>query len=149
MTDVSDLQDTSTDDVEPSKPKNKGGGPQVVEPGPRGIVGVATAACTIKRLWHEATHVLQNIGNSKNPRKQAWIRKAGSVSLKKFARQLAAKENDHQTTAKEFFANKRGAKEQARSNTTLSRIMLEKQASKSARKSKGKSGGSSSTPKQS
>ena len=105
---------------------------QEVPRGDNGTVGVATASKTMKRLWHEATHVLSNIGNKQNPRKQHWVRKVASLSLKQFARKLAATKDQ---TAIDFFACKKGDLNATRSDTNRLRITLEKQATRASRKS--------------
>lgn len=83
--------------------------------GPRGEVGVATAALTIKNRWHQ--------------------REGKKVSLKAFARKLAA-EGDQ--VAKDWLAHKAGSLNQKRSEKNVARVALEKAATKLAKKSKGK-----------
>ena len=103
-----------------------------VPAGDRGTVGVATHSTTIKRMWHEATHVLTNIGDHSNPRKQAWVRKVASISLKRFARQLALSGDE---TAKAWLANKNGAMNEERSSANSMRANLERAATKASRHS--------------
>lgn len=108
--------------------------------GDRGEVGTATAGLRIRQLWHEAHFTRKDIGDKHNPRKRVWVANPGPrVSLKRFARELL-KAGD--AVAKEWFGNKRGAKNQKRTEKNASRITLEKQASKAARrkKSQGKQG---------
>lgn len=107
--------------------------PQEVVRGDRGEVGVATAGDTIRRMWHEATHLRVDVGNHQNPRKREWVRKAGTPSLKRFARELVAKGD---AVAKEWFANKRGANNAKRTDANRTRASLERQASKAARRKK-------------
>lgn len=107
--------------------------PQEVPRGNRGELGVATPALTIKQMWHEEHHVLQDVGDKHNPRKQAWVKRSGAPSLKKYARQLAASGND---VAKAWFANKGGETNAKRADKNVTRISLEKQASKAARRKK-------------
>jgi len=100
-------------------------------PGERGVVGISTPALKVKQLWRQETHLRQNVGDKRNPRKQAWIKKKGTPSLLEFARKLAASGNQD---AKDWFANKKGACNQKRSDKNIARITLEKQASKNARR---------------
>lgn len=81
--------------------------------GDRGHVGEATAASTLKHQWREA---------------------GSPMSLKRWAR-LQAKDGNQ--SAKEWFANKAGAKNESRSDKNVKRIFEEKQASKAARKKAG------------
>jgi hypothetical protein len=68
--------------------------------GERGEVGVATAACTIKRLH--------------------FVEQGGKGSLKQFARKLSRdKENPNSAVAKEWLANKKGAKNQKRTDANI------------------------------
>ncbi len=83
--------------------------------GPRGEVGVATAAKTIKKMWH------QQIGKK--------------TSLKAFASKLAASGDQ---VAKDWFAHKAGSLNQKRNEKNVARISLEKSATKLSKKSKGK-----------
>ncbi len=108
--------------------------------GDRGEVGVATAKLKIVQLWHAAHFTRKDIGDKHNPRKRIYVpNPGGAPSLKKFARELL-KAGD--AVAKEWFANKRGAKNAKRTEKNASRITLEKQASKAARRkaSQGKQG---------
>lgn len=109
-----------------------------IQRGERGEVGKATAGLTIKQQWHEATHLLQDVGDKNNPHKRAWVRKAGTPSLKKFARQLLASGNQ---LAKDWFDHKAGSLNEERTEKNRSRATLEATASKAARrkKSQGKS----------
>lgn len=108
--------------------------------GDRGEVGVATAGLKIRQLWHDAHFTRKDIGDKHNPRKRIYVpNPGGAPSLKKFARELL-KAGD--AIAKEWFANKRGAKNQKRTEKNQARVNLEKQASKAARRkaSQGKQG---------
>lgn len=107
--------------------------PQAIPPGDRGEVGVATAGDTVKRMWHEEHHVLQDVGDKHNPRKQLWVKRAGAPSLKKYAKALAASGND---VAKKWYANKAGAMNAKRSDANLARAATEASASKAARRKK-------------
>ena len=113
--------------------------------GERGEVGVATAKLKIVQLWHDAHFTRKDIGDKHNPRKRIYVpNPGGAPSLKRFARELL-KAGD--PVAKEWFANKRGAKNAKRTEKNASRITLEKQASKAARrkKSQGKQGKAATT----
>jgi hypothetical protein len=116
-----------------------------VSRGDRGEVGQATAKLSIVQLWHEAHFTRKDVGDKHNPRKRIWVPNPGpKVSLKRFARELLKSGN---AVAKEWFANKSGAKNQKRTEKNQSRITLEKQASKAARrkKSQGKQGKAAAT----
>lgn len=91
--------------------------------GSRGEVGQASAGLTIKQRWHEAKSQLGalSLGNS----------------LKTFARRLA-KEGD--PVAKEWLANKRGARNEKRTDANIKAALEARQSSKAARR-KTKSGG--------
>lgn len=106
---------------------------QEVPRGNRGELGVASAGDTLKQMWHAEHHVLEDVGDAHNPRKQVWVPKVGSPSLKKYAKQLAASGN---AVAKEWFANKSGAKNATRTEANTKRIDLERSASKAARRKK-------------
>ncbi len=112
--------------------------------GDRGELGVATPALTIRQMWHEAHFTRKDVGDKHNPRKRVYVRNHGAPSLKRYARELAKSGNQ---VAKDWFANKLGAKNAERSEKNRSRISLEKQASKAARrkKSQGNKGGKAST----
>lgn len=102
--------------------------------GDRGEVGQATPGLTIRQKWHEAHFSRKDVGDKHNPRKRVWVPNPGpKVSLKKFARELL-KAGD--PVAKAWFANKGGAQNAKRTEKNQSRISLEKQASKAARRKK-------------
>ena len=107
-----------------------------IQRGDRGQVGTPTNSLTIKQRWHEATHILKEVGHTNNPHKQAWVRKAGTPSLKKFARQLLASGDQ---LAKDWFACKNGALNESRSEKNRARVAVEATASKQARRKKGAS----------
>lgn len=124
----------------PEAPKKEE--PKEVARGDRGEVGQATAALKIRQMWHEAHFSRKDIGDKHNPRKRVWVANPGpKVSLKKFARELL-KAGD--PVAKEWFANKAGARNEKRSEKNQSRVSLEKQASKAARRKKSQKSGKSS-----
>lgn len=102
-------------------------------PGPNGVVGKATASLTLKQMWHAEHHILRDVGDKRNPRKQEWVPRSGAPSLKKYARQLAASGN---TTAKDWFEHKSGALNEKRNEKNTARVALEAQASKAARRKK-------------
>ena|SRR5271165_2639957 len=104
-----------------------------IPPGFRGEVGIASASQTLKQMWHEAHHVLQSVGNSKNPRKELWVKHKGAPSLKKFGRQLALAKDP---VAMAWLSNKSGGLNEKRTDKNRARISLERQASSSARKKK-------------
>jgi hypothetical protein len=90
--------------------------------GSRGdFVGTASAGQTVKQL-HQAAN--------------------SHLSLKRFVRQLLSEGGDNAKVAKEWVLNKRGACNQKRSEKNISRIALEKIATKNAKRSaKSKGGG--------
>lgn len=108
--------------------------------GDRGELGTATPKLTITQLWHAAHFTRKDANDKGNFRKRVYVPNPGPrVSLKKFARELL-KAGD--PVAKAWFANKQGAQNAKRTEKNASRITLEKQASKAARrkKSQGKQG---------
>lgn len=107
---------------------------QEVARGDRGVVGEASAAMTLKQMWHEANHRLVEAGDKTNPHRQAWVLNRGAPSLKQFAK-AQAKAGDK--VAKEWLANKAGAKNEERSDKNKKRIYEEKVASKAARRKMG------------
>ncbi len=96
--------------------------------GDRGEVGKGTAGSRLKSLWHSECFTKKELG---------LVQIAGSPSLKAFAR---AKAKEGNQDAKDWFECKAGALNETRSDKNKSRIALEKQASKAARK-KTKAGG--------
>jgi hypothetical protein len=112
--------------------------------GDRGEVGTPTAALTVKQLWHAECHVLMDVGDKKNPRKQQWVKKQGALSLKKFARKLAGEGNQ---TVKDWFDSKKGALNAERNDKNKTRITLERQASKAARRKSSQKSGASAAAK--
>lgn len=80
--------------------------------GDRGEVGTPTAGLTIRQRWHAEAH---------------------GGSLKQFARKLL-KEGD--SVAKEWFANKRGAKNQKRTDANIKASMEARQATRAAKQKK-------------
>lgn len=120
-----------TKQTEPTEKKEES---KEVARGDRGEVGQATAKLTIVQMWHEAHFSRKDVGDKHNPRKRIWVPNPGpKVSLKRFARDLLKSGN---AVAKEWFANKGGAKNTNRTEKNQSRISLEKQASKAARRKK-------------
>lgn len=109
-------------------------GTQEVARGDRGVVGEASNADKLKQEWHEANFKLVDVSDKINPRRQAWAMKAGAPSLKRWAKQQAAAGNQ---LAKDWFANKAGAKNEVRSDKNIKRIYEEKIASKAARRKAG------------
>jgi hypothetical protein len=103
---------------------------QEVPRGDRSAVGEATTALTIKQRWHEATHVLANVGDHSNPRKQKYVRKAGAPSLKQFARKLLLAKDE---LAIKWFAGKRGGNNQPRTKENIAKSMLACSATKASR----------------
>jgi hypothetical protein len=82
--------------------------------GLRGEVGLASAGLTMRQRWASA-----NTG----------------LSLKRFARQLV---KDGDAVAKEWFANKRGAKDEKRTDKNMQRVIAERTATKASKRKTGK-----------
>ena len=104
--------------------------------GNRGELGVATAALTLKQMWHAAHFTRKDVGDKHNPRKRVFVRNHGAPSLKKYARELAKSGNQ---VAKDWFAHKAGSLNTERTDANKTRISLEKQKSREARRKKGQS----------
>lgn len=100
--------------------------------GNRGEVGKGTAGSRIKTLWHSECFTKKELG---------LVQIAGTPSLKAFAR---AKAKEGNQDAKDWFDCKAGALNESRSDKNKTRIALEKQASKAARR-KTKAGGGKAT----
>jgi hypothetical protein len=100
--------------------------------GDRGELGKGTAGGRIKALWHSECFTKKDLGLTKI---------AGTPSLKAFAR---AKSKEGNQDAKDWFECKAGALNESRSDKNKTRVSLEKQASKAARK-KTKGGGGKAT----
>ncbi len=101
--------------------------------GDRGELGKGTAGSRLKSLWHSECFTKKELG---------LVQIAGTPSLKAFAR---AKAKEGNQDAKDWFECKAGALNESRSDKNKSRIALEKQASKAARK-KTKAGGGAAKP---
>lgn len=78
----------------------------------RGEVGTGSAGSRLKGLYNKT---------------------AKAIEFKRFVRDLAKAGN---ADAKQWFANKKGAMNKKRSDATLARIMLERSATKQARRKK-------------
>lgn len=103
----------------------------VVVKGERGPVGEATASLTIKSLWHAEHHTLVDYGNK---HQQRWVKRPGAPSLKAYASKLAAGGSE---PAINWFSNKSGGLNVARTDAKLAKIALEAQATSSSRKKAG------------
>lgn len=114
-------------------------------PGERGEVGQPTAALTLKQRWHAAHFTRKDVGDKHNPRKRVWVRNHGAPSLKRYARELA-KSGD--VNAKDWFAHKSGSLNAERTDANKTRISLEKQKTREAKRKKGqgKSGKTEAAP---
>jgi len=110
--------------------------------GERGELGVATAALTIKQRWHAEHFKLVDTSDHDNPNRQSYVAKPGAPTLRAFARNLV-KSGD--ANAKEWFANKAGAKDQKRSAANAQMAKTCASATKLSRK-KSKSGGGKAKP---
>lgn len=105
--------------------------------GERGELGKPTAGLTIKQRWHAAHFKLVDTSDGQHPNRQSYVRNKDALSLRAFARQLA-KSGD--ANAKEWFANKDGAKNQERSDANVKLAKACASATKLSRK-KSKGGG--------
>lgn len=103
------------------------------ERGPSGEVGKPTTSLTLKQKWHEANFRRVDVGDKRNPRKRTWVKNHGAVSLKQFAKALAASGD---ILAKDWFESKDGALNESRSDKNKTRIAAEKLSSKQARRKK-------------
>ena len=84
--------------------------PSAIEFHSRGELGTPTASLTMK---------------------QRWVASGQKLSLKRFAQELA---RSGDKVAKDWFANKKGARNQKRSDKNVARVAIEKQATKASRK---------------
>lgn len=144
MSDENKKQKRSKKNPQPEQKTNTAPEPEVPKTeehprGDRGELGQATAGLTIKQMWHAAHFTRKDVGDKHNPRKRVFVRNHGAPSLKRFARELAKSGNQ---TAKDWFAHKTGSLNEERSEKNRTRISLEKQATKTAKrkKSQGKQG---------
>ena len=105
-----DMEDTTVVEVAAVTQSSKG---------ERGEVGTASAAQTLKKLWHF---------------------EGGNLSLKQFARGLSSTKNDnraeHKQVAQEWLKNKAGGKDAKRSEANQIRTRAEASATKLSRKGK-------------
>lgn len=115
--------------VEETKENKK----EEVARGSRGEIGTATAGLTIRQKWHEAHFQRVNAGLKSNPNKRVFVRVEGTPSLKQFARQLL---KDGDPVAKQWFANKLGAKNQKRSDANIKAARETGQATKAAKRAR-------------
>ena len=99
--------------------------------GERGFVGEATAALTLKQMYHQAHFQRVDAEDKRNPNKKVWVQNPGAPSLKRFARKLVASGD---TVAKDFFANKKGAKNAQRSEANIKKAMESGSATKLKKK---------------
>ena len=88
--------------------------------GVRGEVGVATPSLTIKKMYHAACFKRVNIStlvkNPSNKNKQVFLANPNAPSLKRFVRELVASGD---AAAKEWLANKAGAKNEKRTDVNI------------------------------
>lgn len=111
-------------------------------PGPRGEVGEASASTKVHQMWREKHFDRVPAPTKWNPGRRVWVEKGGAPSLKQFARELAREGNQD---AKEWFANKRGAKNEKRSDANVKAASEARMASKAARKKTKQGGGKATT----
>lgn len=84
--------------------------------GYNGVLGEATASLTIKQRYHEAYFKRVDAEDKDNPGKRIWVKLEGAPSLRQFARKLLANGDPN---AKEWFGNKKGAKDEKRSDANV------------------------------
>ncbi len=101
--------------------------------GDRGEVGTATAGLTVRQMWRGAAFTRESANDKHNPNKRIYVRIPGSPSLKAFARKLLKEGHE---VAQEWFGNKRGAKNQKRSDANIKAARETSAASMAARKAR-------------
>ena len=88
--------------------------------GQRGEVGESSTALHIRQMWHDAhfkrVSIKTMVKEPFNENKQVFVAHPGAPSLKRFARDLAAKGD---AAAKEWLSNKAGAKNQKRTDANI------------------------------
>jgi hypothetical protein len=84
--------------------------------GIRGEIGLGTPSSIMKNMYHATHFTREDSNNKKNPNKKVWVKNHRAPSLKQFARKQAA---DGNVVAKDFLANKLGAKDQKRSDANV------------------------------
>lgn len=84
--------------------------------GDRGEMGVATAALTIKQLYHEACFKRVDAEDKHNPGRKVWVKNPDAPSLKQFARELKGESMD---VAAQWFAHKKGSMDASRSDINI------------------------------
>lgn len=106
--------------------------------GPRGEIGQATPSLYLRQQWREAHFHREDAGTKWNPNRKVWIPNKGAPSLKQFVRHLLITGDQ---VAKDWVFNKKGSKNQLRSDANIRAQREAAMASKAARK-KVKQGGS-------
>jgi hypothetical protein len=99
--------------------------------GVRGEIGTATAADTVKQRYHATHYNRVDAEDKRNPNKKRWIKNTNAPSLKQFARKLMASGD---ANAKDFMANKHGAKDAKRSEANIASTKAAAAATKMGRK---------------
>lgn len=110
--------------------------------GPKGELGVATPALTLKARWHAEHFKLVDTNSNAHRNRQSYVVKPGAPSLKTFARQLAKSGDENAET---WLANKSGLNDQARSAANAQMAKTCSGATKMGRK-KSKGGGGKAKP---
>lgn len=101
--------------------------------GSRGELGEATASLTLKQRYHQSHFKRVDPEDKYNPNKRIWVKNEDAPSLKQFARKLLASGD---ISAKEWFANKNGAKNVSRSEANIKAAMEASNATKTERRKK-------------
>lgn len=107
--------------------------PQEIQRGVSGEVGKPTASLTIKQAWHEKHFRLEDVPGGKNPRRQVWVPRGGTPSLKQFARGLVVSGD---TTAQDWFAHKSGTFNEKRSDKNSAAASAAAQATRAEKHKK-------------
>jgi hypothetical protein len=110
--------------------------------GERGELGQATAAQTLKQLYHQACFKRVDAEDKHNPGKKVWIKNPDAPSLKQFARELRGENLD---VAALWFNHKKGSANTKRSDANIASAKAAGTATKMERRKKSAGSKSSST----
>jgi hypothetical protein len=85
-------------------------------PGPKGVLGTATAGLTIKQRYHAAHFKRVDAEDKSNPGKRVWVKNPNAPSLKQYARGLSIKGDPN---AKDWFDHKNGSMNAKRTEANI------------------------------
>jgi len=97
------------------------------------FVGKATPALTIRQKWHQECFKRVDNKDNAHPNRRSWVPLPGALSLKAFARKLAAAGDQD---AKNWLDNKRGRNNTPRSEASINRAKVTASATKASRSKK-------------